>query len=180
MRSFPSIADALAAGTVLDAQASTVDPPAMTASMAVVFLIIGMAIVLFVLQPIPLDVTALLVIVMLVLLGPWTTISPADGISGFASEATVTVLMMFILSEGIRRVGAVQLLVELLIAVYGRHHRRQLGSVVGLSGLAAGFINNTPVVALMIPVVGDLADRTGVSPSRLLIPLWSPPCSAAR
>ena len=171
MPPFPPVSGSVTDGIVGAVQVGTIEAPSVTTSMAVVFAIIGLAVVFFILQPIPLDVTALLVIVVLVLLGQWTTISPVDGISGFASEATITVLMMFILSEGIRRVGAVQLLVELLIAISGRNHRRQLGSLVGLSGLAAGFVNNTPVVALMIPVVGELADRTGVSPSRLLIPL---------
>ncbi|WP_425607713.1 SLC13 family permease [Natrononativus amylolyticus] len=139
--------------------------------MLVVFAIIAVAVALFVTQPIPLDVTALLVIVVLVVLEPWTTISAEQGIAGFASSATITVLMMFILSEGVRRTGAVQLLGEKLAAFAGGDERRQLGSIVGVSGLSAGFINNTPVVAIMIPVANELAERTGTSPSRLLIPL---------
>ncbi|WP_235853467.1 SLC13 family permease [Halosimplex salinum] len=137
----------------------------------VVFAIIVGAVVFFITQPLPLDITALLVIVVLVVLEPWTTISPEDGIAGFSSPATITVLMMFILSEGIRRTGGVQLLGERLAAFVGEDDRRQLGAVVGISGLSAGFINNTPVVAIMIPVVNDLAARTNTSPSRLLIPL---------
>ncbi len=145
--------------------------PTLTTEMLVVFAIIAVAVVLFVTQPIPLDVTALLVVVTLVLFEPWTTISATDAIAGFSSPATITVLMMFILSEGVRRTGAVQLLGEWLAAIAGSSERRQLGAIVGVSGLSAGFINNTPVVALMIPVANDLAKRTGTSPSRLLIPL---------
>ena len=139
--------------------------------MLVVFAIIAIAVALFVTQPIPLDVTALFVIVVLVVFEPWTTISPAEGIAGFASSATITVLMMFILSEGVRQTGAVQLLADKRAAFAGSSERRQLGSIVGVSGLSAGFINNTPVVAIMIPVVTDLAKRTNTSPSRLLMPL---------
>jgi len=43
--------------------------------------------------------------------------------------------------------------------------------VLGLSGGTAGFINNTPVVAIMIPMVNTLSKRTGVSPSKLLMPI---------
>ena len=154
--------------TLLDVQAET---PALSTEMLVVFAIIFVAVVLFITQPIPLDVTALLVVVALVVLEPWTTITPSQGISGFASPATITVLMMFVLSEGIRRTGAVQLLGNSIVRFAGDSDRRQLGSIVGVSGLSAGFINNTPVVAIMIPVVNDLAERTGTSPSRLLIPL---------
>lgn len=145
--------------------------PALSPAMLVVFSIILVAIILFIAQPIPLDITALLVIVALVVLQPWTTISPEDGIIGFSNPATITVLMMFILSEGVRRTGAVQILAEKLAAFAGKSDRRQLGAIIGFSGLSAGFINNTPVVAIMIPVVEELAQRTNTSPSRLLIPL---------
>ncbi len=148
-----------------------VDVPPLTTEMLVVFAIIAVAVVLFVTGWLAPDVTALFVVVALIVLEPWTTISPADGIAGFASSATITVLMMFILSEGIRQTGAVQVLAEWLAKVASGSNRRQLGSVLGVSGLSAGFINNTPVVAIMIPVVNDLAKRTGTSPSRLLIPL---------
>ncbi|WP_345781300.1 SLC13 family permease [Natronobeatus ordinarius] len=145
--------------------------PPLTAEMLVVFAIIAIAVALFVVQPVPLDVTALGVIVALVVLEPWTTISADEGIAGFANPATITVLMMFILSEGVRRTGAVQLLGQKLVEFAGTDERRQLGSVIGVSGLSAGFVNNTPVVALMIPVANELAARTNTSPSRLLIPI---------
>ncbi|MFC7214322.1 SLC13 family permease [Saliphagus sp. GCM10025334] len=143
----------------------------LTIEMLIVFCIIAVALALFITQPIPIDVTALLLIVVLVLLEPWTTITPEEGIAGFANPATITVLMMFILSDGVRRTGAVQLLGERLAAFSGNSERRQLGSIIGVSGFSAGFVNNTPVVAIMIPVVNDLARRTNTSPSRLLIPL---------
>ncbi len=161
------LAFALAIQTPLQAT----ETPALTTDALVVFAIIAVAVVLFVTQPVPLDVTALGVIVALVVLEPWTTISPDDGIVGFANSATITVLMMFVLSEGVRRTGAVQLLAEQLATFAGDDERRQLGSVVGVSGLSAGFVNNTPVVALMIPVADELAQRTNTSPSRLLIPI---------
>ena len=139
--------------------------------MAVVFAIIVLAVALFVTGWLAPDVTALLTVVLLVVFEPWTTIGPADGIAGFASPATITVLMMFVLSEGIRRTGAVQILAEAIASFSAGSERRRLGSILGVSGISAGFINNTPVVAIMIPVVNDLARRTGTSPSRLLLPL---------
>jgi di/tricarboxylate transporter len=142
-----------------------------TPGMAVVFGIILLTFALFVSEALPVDVTAIVVVVLLIVLEPWTTITPADGIAGFSNEATVTVLAMFILSEGIRRSGAIQILSGRIVSFAGADERRQLLSVVGLSGLSAGFINNTPVVAVLIPLVNDIARRTGTSPSKLLIPL---------
>jgi di/tricarboxylate transporter len=54
---------------------------------------------------------------------------------------------------------------------YGTSPYKQLLAVLGLSGGAAGFINNTPVVAVMIPMVNTLSNRTGISPSKLLMPV---------
>ncbi len=147
------------------------DIPALSTEMLVVFAIIVLAVILFIAQPIPLDMTAMLVVVLLIVLGPWTMITPEEGIAGFANPATITVLMMFVLSEGIRQTGAIQLLGGYIASFAGNNKRRQLGSMIGVSGVSAGFINNTPVVALMIPLVSDLADRTNLSPSRLLIPI---------
>jgi di/tricarboxylate transporter len=75
--------------------------------MLVVFAIILVALALFVTEPVPIDVTAIVVLVALVALEPWTGVTPADERSGFASPATVTVLAMFVLSEGVRRTGVV-------------------------------------------------------------------------
>ncbi|MFW6384811.1 MAG: SLC13 family permease [Halodesulfurarchaeum sp.] len=139
--------------------------------MALVFAIIAIALVLFVLEPIPIDVTAIAIMVALIVLRPWTGVGIPEGLSGFSSPATITVLAMFVLSEGVRRTGLVSLIGKAIADRYGDSPFKQLVAVLGLSGGTAGFINNTPVVAIMIPMVGELADRTGISPSKLLMPI---------
>ncbi|WP_254861347.1 SLC13 family permease [Natronomonas gomsonensis] len=139
--------------------------------MLVVFAVILVALVLFVAEPVPIDITAIGVLVSLVVLEPWTGVTPADGVSGFASSATVTVLAMFVLSEGIRRTGVVNIIGREIAERFGESPFGQLAAVLGLAGGSAGFINNTPVVAVMIPMVTELSDRTGISPSKLLIPV---------
>ncbi|MFW6448138.1 MAG: SLC13 family permease [Halobacteriota archaeon] len=139
--------------------------------MLVVLAIVAVALVLFVLEPIPLDVTALAVLVVLVALEPWTGVDLATGLSGFSSPATVTVLAMFVLSEGIRRTGVIALVGRAISERFGDNPTAQLAAVLGLAGGSAGAINNTPVVAVMIPMVEEIANRTGVSPSRLLMPV---------
>ncbi len=145
--------------------------PPVTTGMAVVFAIIVVALVLFVLEPVPIDIVAVGLIVALVVFEPWTQIGPAEGLSGFSSTATITVLAMFVLSEGIRRTGVVKLIGDRIVGLTGDSPRKQLAAIVGLSGGTAGFINNTPVVAIMIPMTTNIARQTGVSPSRLLMPL---------
>ena len=82
---------------------------AVTVDMLVVFALIVLALILFATELVPIDVTAILVMVLLMVLSPWTQISPREGISGFSSPATITVLAMFILSTGVSQTGIVQL-----------------------------------------------------------------------
>jgi di/tricarboxylate transporter len=139
--------------------------------MVLVLTIVFLAVVLFIWEPIRIDFVALSIPLLLVLFKPWTTISTTEALSGFASEATLTVLAMFVLSEGIRRSGAMQILSRYIVHWTGRSEARQVGIVSAIAGSIAGFINNTPVVSIFIPTISNIASNTRTSPSRLLIPL---------
>ncbi len=133
--------------------------------------IIGAMLVLFVWEPIRIDLIAILIPVVLVILRPWTGVDGETAISGFANSATITIMAMFILSEGIQNSGVIQLLKDKIIKLTGSSEARQVGVISAISGSVAGFLNNTPVVAVFIPMVTDLGRTTKVSPSKLLIPL---------
>jgi di/tricarboxylate transporter len=137
----------------------------------VVLAIIAAVFVLFVTQPVPIDATAVALVVVLVILGEWTGVSPAEGVSGFSNPATLTVLAMFVLSEGVRRTGVIQILTRKLVAFAGDNEFRQLLATVSLSGPPGGVVSNVSVVAVLIPAITNLARQTKTSPSKLLIPL---------
>ncbi|MDF9747228.1 SLC13 family permease [Natrinema salsiterrestre] len=137
----------------------------------VVFGLIAVALVLFVSELIPNDVTAIGIIVSLAALEPLTGVGHRAAISGFANTATVTIVAMYMLSAGIQRTGVVQRLGLSLAAFTNGDETRALAATVATTGPIAGFINNTPVVAIFIPMISDLAEKTGVSPSKLLLPL---------
>ncbi len=168
-----SVAEGSVAATLQSSVGATqaTEPPPLSAEMLVVFAIIAVALVLFVWEPVPIDVTAIGVMVALMVFEPWTGVGLAEGLSGFSSTATITVLAMFVLSEGIRRTGVISAIGEKIAVRYGDSSFKQLVAVLGISGGSAGFINNTPVVAVMIPMVSELGDRTGISPSKLLMPI---------
>lgn len=88
-----------------------------------------------------------------------------------ANNAPWTIVMMFILMGGLVRTGALDWLTRLA----ERHiDDRPVLAVVGIFATiaaASAFLNNTPVVVLMMPVMMALARRMGVSPSKFLIPL---------
>ena len=137
----------------------------------VVLAIIALALVLFATERFPVDLTAILVMVLLMVFGEWTQISPREGISGFANPATITVLAMLMLSAGVSRTGVVQKIGNLMTSFAGESQFKQLGATIGVAGPASGFVNNTPVVAILVPVVSDLAHQGRTSPSKLLMPL---------
>ncbi|EMA56098.1 sodium/anion symporter (sulfate or citrate) [Halococcus thailandensis JCM 13552] len=143
----------------------------MTVGTYLVFLIILVALGLFVTEPVSVDVTALGIMVTLMILAPWTGISPRAGVSGFANPATITILAMMILSEGVRRTGVIQRLKKTVASYTGEDVHKQLGATVGIVGPLSGIINNTAAVAILLPMVSDLAHENGTSPSKLLLPL---------
>ena len=138
---------------------------------ALVFGLIGLTVLLFVTEAVAPDIVAIGLVVALVVLGPWTGISAQEGLSGFSNTATVTILAMYILSKGIQDTGIVRRLGAEVAHVTRGSENRLLFAIVALTGPIAGVINNTPVVAVFIPMVTDLAEEAGVSPSKLLLPL---------
>ncbi|MFW6045492.1 MAG: SLC13 family permease, partial [Natronomonas sp.] len=144
---------------------------ALTLEMAVVFGVIVVAVVLFASEMLPPDITAIGILVTLALLEPVTGVGTVDAIAGFASPATITILAMYILSEGINQSGVVDRIGDGISRLTVGNPRRLLLATVGSTGISAGLMNNTPVVAVFIPMVTRLADRAGLSPSKLLLPL---------
>ena len=143
----------------------------LTAGALIVFALVGIALLLFVTEWLPPDMTAIAVLVALAVLEPYTGVSARAAILGFASPAVITIVAMYILSAGIEDAGIVDWLGGKLATATGGDERRLLGAIVGTTGVSAGFINNTPVVAIFIPLVTGLSERYGLSPSRLLLPL---------
>jgi di/tricarboxylate transporter len=137
----------------------------------IVFALIGVALVLFITELIPNDVTAIGIIFALAALEPWTQVGPRGAISGFANTATITIVAMYMLSAGIQNTGLVQRLGIYLAKFTRGSEDRALIATVCTTGPIAGFINNTPVVAVFIPMITDLANQSRISPSKLLLPL---------
>lgn len=145
--------------------------PAVPTDAVVVFLLVFAAVVLFATEVVSPDVTAIVVVVALVVLQPWTGVGTATAFTGFSNVATVTVAAMYILSEGIHRTGIVRRLGHWISRFAAGSEARLRWTMLSLSGGLAGVVNNTPVVAVFIPMVLELADEYRISPSKLLLPL---------
>ncbi|PJK07804.1 SLC13 family permease [Lysobacteraceae bacterium NML08-0793] len=130
------------------------------------FAVLAGAVYLFVTEKLPVDVVAMLVLVTVMVLG---LVTPREALSGFSSEATVTVAAMFVLSAGIQHSGVLSRLGDFL----ARIRRLWLFTLVMmlLAAATSAFINNTAVVAVFLPLVMTAAAAVGQAPSKMLIPL---------
>jgi di/tricarboxylate transporter len=139
-----------------------------TLEIALVLLILAASVVLFVTEWLRMDVVALLVMCALAVAG---LVSPAEALAGFSNEAVVTVWAMFILSDGLARSGGGQILSRRILQVAGRGEAAVVAALMLAAGALSAFMPNAGVAALMLPVAVDLARRTEIPASRLLIPL---------
>jgi len=130
--------------------------------------VVLLALVLFIGEWLPADIVAIGIAVLLMVLG---LVTPEEGISGFGNSATITVMAMFILSAGIARTGAVQVVSDLLLRSGGKRPTQQLLAMGLIVGPISAFINNTAVVAVFLPIVEDWCRKQQMSVSKLLIPL---------
>ena len=94
-----------------------------------------------------------------------------DALAGFGSPALITLLGMFVLSEGLLHSGALDRLRELLGSPRIRSPQRLVALLAGVVAPLSGVIPNTPIVAILLPVIESWCRRRGVSPSKVLIPL---------
>jgi di/tricarboxylate transporter len=100
-------------------------------------------------------------------------LTPAEAAEGFGNEGMLTVAVLFVVAAGIESTGAMDWVVRRVLGRPKSVLAAQVRMMLPAAGISA-FLNNTPVVAMMLPIVQDWAKRIGVSPSRLLIPLsWA-------
>jgi di/tricarboxylate transporter len=131
-------------------------------------LVILMALFLFITEKLSIDLIALLIIGVLVSTG---VISAEEGISGFSNPATLTVAFMFVISAAILKTGSLQFVAGLLTRTFRNHYQRGVILLMAVVSAVSAFINNTPVVAVMIPVTTQSAKNSGRAASKLLIPV---------
>lgn len=97
-------------------------------------------------------------------------LTPNEAFSGFSNSGLLTVAAMFVLAGGIRASGGVDLVVNQLLRT-PKSERRAIGRLMAPVMLASAFVNNTPVVATMIPAVARWSKKIKVPASSLMIPL---------
>jgi di/tricarboxylate transporter len=131
---------------------------------------LGVVLALFLLltvSSLPPDVILILGVIVLLVTG---IVTPGEAISGLSNEGMVTVGVLFVIGAGVRETGGVDWIAARL---FGRP-KTVTGAITRLTlptmALSA-FMNNTPLVAMLIPAVNDLARTQRIAASKLMIPL---------
>tara|TARA_R110000787_G_scaffold63634_4_gene143071 strand:+ start:4926 stop:6695 length:1770 start_codon:yes stop_codon:yes gene_type:complete len=97
-------------------------------------------------------------------------LTATEALAGFSNPGLITVAAMFIVATGIHASGGIDLLVNHWLGLPKTARGAQLRLCLPVI-LLSGFLNNTPVVATLIPAVSAWARKIGVSSSKLMIPL---------
>ncbi|HTH51471.1 MAG TPA: SLC13 family permease [Pyrinomonadaceae bacterium] len=137
-------------------------------NLVITCLVLGAAILLFLSGRLPADLVALLVVVALALTSVLTT---QEAFSGFSRSAVITIIAIFVLTEGLQRTGVTDQVGKVLLRVGGRSELQLIVVVMIAGAFLSLFMNNIAAAAVLLPAASGAAKRVGVNTSRLLMPL---------
>ena len=124
--------------------------------------------VMFVTEVMPVEVTAITGAAMMMVLG---LLPLKEATAVLSNSAPWTIALMFLVMGGMVRTGAVEMIIQEAERHAGPRPKMTIFVLLGFAAVASAFMNNTPLVAVMIPVVMQIAVKVGSAPSKLLIPL---------
>ncbi len=130
--------------------------------------LIVVALVLFILEVFPIEVTAMLMLAVLLMFG---IVEVEEAVLGLSNKAVVTVGAMLVLSHALVKTGVLGVVADRLANATASSSWLALALVLVAASLLSGFLNNTAVVAIFIPLVVDLCRRFHLSPSKIMLPL---------
>ncbi len=130
--------------------------------------LLAVTFVMFIFERIPPDITAMGAMCLMLAVG---ILSTDDALSVFSNEAPITILAMFIVSAALQSTGCIEVLGKAITKIGAKNEFTLIFAVMAIAMLVSPFMNNTPIVVILTPVVITIARRMSVSPSKVLIPL---------
>ena len=130
--------------------------------------IIVIALVLFITELFPIDVTALVVLGLLLIFG---LVTPNESLSGFSNPAVITIGCLFIMSYALQKSHVLEYVIININKIIDKSQTLGMAVYLFCIGIASAVVNNTAIVAIFMPVTIRLADKYNISPSKVLIPL---------
>jgi di/tricarboxylate transporter len=150
--------------------------PNMHALAVMVMIVIALA--LFTRENIPMETTSLVVLVVLAIgfqLFPFESdgqrLAPSDFFLGFGNRALIAVSALMIVGQGLISTGALEPIGRLLARLWRKSPALSLLLTIIMTAVLSAFINNTPIVVLMLPILIGVAVKTGSAPSSSLMPM---------
>lgn len=135
--------------------------------MIITLILLAFAIVMFVLEKIPLALTSMIVCIALVVTG---VLSIEEAFEGFIDTNVILFVAMFIVGGALFETGMANKLGG-IVTKFARTERQLIVTIMVVVGVMSGFLSNTGTAAVLIPVVIGIAAKSGYSRSKLLMPL---------
>lgn len=135
---------------------------------AIVLGLLVLAVVLFALESLSVDIITLILLVALVVT---QVLTPEEAFAGFSNDIIIILASIFVLSGALQVTGVMDVAGVWLYRIAGRSTNRLLAALMVSVGGISAFMNNTTATAVFISPTIGLADRAKLSPSKLLMPL---------
>ncbi len=146
----------------------------MTLELGIVLGLLAAAIVMFAINRPRMDAVALIMLTLLPFVGTITgkpVVSMGEALAGFADANVVLIAALFVIGDGLVRTGVARGLGDWLITTAGSSETRLLVLLMTVVCALGATMSSTAVTAIFIPVVLRIAQTTGSSPGRLMMPL---------
>lgn len=139
----------------------------MSIEIAITLFFLIFAMVMFFIEKIPVEWTAMIVLVGLIVTG---ILEPQEAFKGFTDSSVLLFMAMFIVGDALFVTGAANKIGN-VVKKYAKTERQTIFLIMLTSGLASGILSNTGTAAIYIPIIIGIAKSSGYSRSRLLMPL---------
>lgn len=147
----------------------------LTVEMVAVLSLLTLTVILFVTEVVRVDVTAIIILVVLGLLGYVPALENIGDTStlfdGFSSNAVISIIAVMIIGAGLDKTGVMSAVTAVILRFGGRTEERIIPIVSSTVGIISSFMQNVGAAALFLPVVSRISSRTEIPLSRLLMPM---------
>ncbi len=133
----------------------------------ITLLFLAFAVVMFVLEKIPLAITSMIVCIGLIVT---KVLTPKEAFNGFVNSNVILFVAMFIVGGALFETGMANKIGG-LVTNFAKSERQLIVAIMVITGFMSGILSNTGTAAVLIPVVIGIAAKSGFSRSRLLMPL---------
>src|SRR5690554_3058370 len=140
----------------------------MTLEILIVLIVLIVAFIFFITEWLPVDIVAMLLVAVLLFSG---ILNAEEGFAGFSNEGTITIAAMFILSAGLTQTGLITYAGRILRRAFRINYFLAVSITLITAAFISAFINNTPVVAIFLPLLLQISRDNNFTPSKILLPL---------